>query len=152
MSEPQRVSSLLPLQKHISDTVNADNDVGGMGSLLATPRVYSVSVKSLAGGGVRPRPYLLLSTFSEIRVEHAYGRVGNSNAQQVDVFTADAYTSETMLAIIDRMLYLFDGKRPAIAGFRVVRKIVVEVIGATVDADGVGGHAITVVRFDPLVA
>jgi len=153
MAMPQRITAITPFQKYLQDTMRADTTpTVGMMSLLATdpsnPEFDGVYVKAppkLVGGAPIARPFTLITSPTEIGLKYAFGRIANDNTQQVDIFTSEQTTTDRLVAIYNRMLYLFDEKKPVIAGFRALRKTRVEFIGAFDDQDG-GAHAIAMIN------
>lgn len=147
MTVALRVSSILPIQKYLQDTMRADTGAGGVKTLLgADGDVYVMRTKSEPGAALGPLPVILLSTPTELGSRYAHMRVANDGSQQVDIWTPETTTDELALTLYGRILFLFDEKKPIIAGFKAIQALRVEFLGCFPDQGGGSTHASLVIR------
>ena len=147
MAVPKRVSSVLPFQKYMQDTMRADTGAGGFKTLLgAQGDVYVMRATSAPGAAIGPLPLALLSNPTELSARYAHMRIANDSSQQVDIWTPETTTDELAMALYKRMLFLFDEEKPIITGFKAIKRTRVELIGCFPDPGGGSTHAIVVVR------
>ena len=146
MPLPTRIQAITPIQKYLQDTMLADTGSGGMMTLLASDGVYVNDYPPrIAGAPPTPKPNVLLSSATELGVYPSFYRVANENSQTVDIFTDEVASTTKLGLIYNRLLFLFDNKKPVITGFVAYRATRVEFTGSFPDADGVSTHAIAVI-------
>lgn len=145
MAAPTRETAITPFQKHLQDTMLADSvPLVGMTTLVAD-RVYVLAPPKTVGALGVVKPYVLISSPTELGRQYAFGRISNENTQQIDIFDKEGASSSGLLAIFSRVLYLFDRKKPSFEAHVALLPTRVEFIGAYPDNDG-GSHAIAMVN------